>query len=99
MEEDLGESSTCDTCSMLFDPLPGPHYPGNMWVARCSYIAKLQPLTTYQQRHQAVDSWIQDQTDKNVFVKDDSIFEFRSNTVGRDRYDAEHWLGGHQQRQ
>jgi hypothetical protein len=35
-EEDFGESSTCDTCSLLSDPMPGLHYPGNMWVQSLS---------------------------------------------------------------
>jgi hypothetical protein len=98
VEEDLGESSTCDTCSLLFDPMPGPHYPGNMWMARCSYIAKLLPLPEYQQRHKVVDNWIyHDQMPKNIFSFEDGgvLTHFVDSTVGRNLYESEHWLAGH----
>jgi hypothetical protein len=40
------ENSICDACGLLFQPLPYEHYPGNMWAARCSYLARLvNPLT------------------------------------------------------
>jgi hypothetical protein len=95
-EKDLGESSSCDTCSLLFDPLPGPHYPGNMFAARCSYIAKLLPLSEYQQRHQVVDNWIfRDQLPKQIFSEEGGLFEFKPWNMGRDRYESEHWLAGH----
>eukprot|EP01082_Thalassiosira_pseudonana_P007062 g6212.t1 g6212 contig22:516-1826(+) len=32
---------TCDVCSSRMSPLPHPHTPGNMWLARCDYVAKL----------------------------------------------------------
>jgi len=28
----------CNICSARFSPLPHPHTPGNMWLARCSYV-------------------------------------------------------------
>ena len=31
----------CDVCSSRMSPLPHPHVSGNMWLARCDYIAKL----------------------------------------------------------
>jgi hypothetical protein len=95
-EKDLGESSSCDTCSLLFDPLPGPHYPGNMFAARCSYIAKLLPLSDYQGLHHVVDEWIVwDQMPKQIFAGDGLLVAFLDYTVGRDRYEAEHWMAGH----
>jgi hypothetical protein len=94
-EPDRGDALSCDTCSMLFDPLPGPHYPGNMWAARCSYIAKLLPLPDYQQRHQVVDNWIQDQIGKNIFADDGVLLFFWETSLGRNRFESEHWLAGH----
>ena len=32
---------TCNVCSARMSPLPHPHTSGNMWLARCDYIAKL----------------------------------------------------------
>lgn len=31
----------CDVCSSRMSPIPHPHTSGNMWLARCDYIAKL----------------------------------------------------------
>ena len=37
---------TCNVCSSRMSPLPHPHTSGNMWLARCDYIAKLiDPLS------------------------------------------------------
>ena len=32
---------TCNVCSSRMSPIPHPHTPGNMWLARCDYVAKL----------------------------------------------------------
>jgi hypothetical protein len=85
---------------LLFDPFPGPHCPGNMWVARCSYIAKLQlPLPEYQQRHKLVDHWLyRDQMPKQILSKTGWLFPFEDRNIGRNRYEAEHYLGGYPSR-
>ena len=31
----------CNICSSRMSPLPHPHTSGNMWLARCDYIARL----------------------------------------------------------
>lgn len=33
--------NVCNVCSSRFSPIPHPHTPGNMWLARCEYVAKL----------------------------------------------------------
>ena len=40
-EECMSMPSTCNVCSSRMSPLPHPHTPGNMWVAKCEYIKKL----------------------------------------------------------
>jgi hypothetical protein len=32
---------SCNVCSSRFSPMPHPHAPGNMFLARCDYVAKL----------------------------------------------------------
>jgi len=41
-EECANLPDTCNVCSSRFSPQPFPHTPGNMWLARCDYIAKLR---------------------------------------------------------
>ena len=31
----------CNVCASRMSPVPHPHLPGNMWSARCEYVAKL----------------------------------------------------------
>ncbi|KAL7536048.1 hypothetical protein ACHAXR_007725 [Thalassiosira sp. AJA248-18] len=40
--ECAGLPNECDVCSSRMSPHPHPHTSGNMWLARCSYIAKLR---------------------------------------------------------
>jgi hypothetical protein len=34
--------ANADVCGLRVSPLPHPHYPGNMWVARCAYVGRLR---------------------------------------------------------
>lgn len=49
----------CDVCSSRMSPLPHPHSPGNMWVARCDYVARLFDPTALERGllPPAVDEW------------------------------------------
>jgi len=38
---DTNLPDSCDVCSSRMSPFPHPHSPGNMWLARCDYIARL----------------------------------------------------------
>jgi hypothetical protein len=40
-EECANLPDTCDVCSSRMSPLPHSHTSGNMWLARCDYVAKL----------------------------------------------------------
>lgn len=37
-----GEGTTCDVCASRFSPVPHPHAPGNMWIARCDHVRRLR---------------------------------------------------------
>lgn len=41
---------TCNVCSSHISALPHLHTPGNMWLARCSYVKKLLPPLKFQQK-------------------------------------------------
>ena len=38
---------TCNVCSSRMSPMPHPHTPGNMWLARCDYVSKLMDPHTF----------------------------------------------------
>ena len=73
--------SECNTCSSRVSPMPHPHAPGNMWLARCDYIAKLiDPATNFR-----------DSTNQypRVFATG------RNHCKGRGRFFFEHWAHSH----
>ena len=47
-------SSSCDVCSSRFSPYPHPHTSGNMWTAKCSYVAKLINPLDFEERMETV---------------------------------------------
>lgn len=46
-EECFHLSTDCNMCSSRMSPFPHLHSPGNMWLARCSYIRKLLPPANF----------------------------------------------------
>jgi len=44
--------SSCNACSSRMSPIPHPHTPGNMWLARCDYIKKLFEPKNFQSKMQ-----------------------------------------------
>jgi hypothetical protein len=40
---------SCNVCSTRFSPLPHPHTSGNMFLARCDYVAKLKDPRLFQE--------------------------------------------------
>lgn len=69
----------CNICSTRMSPLPHPHTSGNMWTARCDYIAKLYPPQAFQAK---MDGSPQ-RTDLPPWW------------VGRERFALEHWVHSH----
>ncbi|KAL7549812.1 hypothetical protein ACHAWF_013066 [Thalassiosira exigua] len=70
---------TCDVCSSRMSPLPHPHGSGNMWLARCDYVARLfdpaSPPRMAGERSKELDG-------------DDPC-------AGTGRYLSEHWVHSH----
>jgi hypothetical protein len=48
--ECLNLPDSCNVCMSRMSPVPHPHAPGNMWLARCSYIQKLLPPLQFTDR-------------------------------------------------
>lgn len=74
---------TCNVCSSRFSPFPHPHAPGNMWLARCSYIKQLVDPMVFEQEMNIVKRT----TIGNIAV--------HPTCLGTERFSAEHWVHSH----
>ncbi|CAK0853252.1 unnamed protein product [Prorocentrum cordatum] len=96
--ECLNMPSTCNVCAARFSPLPHQHVPGNMWVARCSYIKGLIPPLKFGEAMLKFDTAAHTGRADN-----DSSWSWGAEVwgrhedakIGKGRYAAEHWLGSH----
>ena len=72
-----------DVCGLRASPLPHPHYSGNMWLARCDYVAKLHPPATFTQAMAAATNDV-----RNLRGCMPAI-------IGSGRFAQEHWVLSH----
>ena len=70
-----------DVCGLRVSPLPHPHYSGNMWLARCDYIAKLHPPATFGKAMHNITR--------------DAGPKCEPWMVGASRFSQEHWVLSH----
>lgn len=71
--------ATCNVCSSRFSPVPHPHTPGNMWLARCHYVQKLMDPLLFEEA-----------MNKLVYGEESRPSEVPAYCIGRDRWSAEH---------
>jgi len=102
-------ATVCQTCSLLFQPLPGIHYPGNMWTASCDYVQTLVPPLRFDRRMNQVvrllskirNATRQETTTTTTTLSpnfiDTYFFAQMPHMMGRRRFAPEHWLGSHPQ--
>jgi hypothetical protein len=69
-EPDRGDASSCDTCSMLFDPLPGPHYPGNMWAAARIFSWTMGYCCSFGK-----PPWVAIGSNRNIGLRDIQVYD------------------------
>ena len=86
----------CDVCGAQHYIMFASMFPGNMWTAKCSYIRKLLPPTSdgeyIRRREESVK--------KAMLLQIKGIMTNRLGLhqdvfYGLDRYQNEHWVGGH----
>jgi len=82
--------NTCNTCGMLFQPLPTEHFPGNSWSAQCSYIRQLHPPKELRKRR---DNMLKSLPNTTTLAM--RYFPVAPPYLGTERYLAEHWVGTH----
>lgn len=85
------EVSSCNVCGLMFQPVPGPHFPGNMWAAKCTYINNLHTMEDYHNRRLKLDKWIEEEQSKGTFHA--NLFPNERHYTGQGRYEAEQWIG------
>ncbi len=76
-----GALSTSDVCGWRATPLPYPRISGNMWAARCSYIARLPDPASFEP--------VMERISASKWGKCPSW------AVGRGRESAQHWILSH----
>lgn len=76
---------TCNVCSARFSPLPHPHAPGNMWVASCEYVRRLQAPSGFAALLRA----LVERAGENQFSGR------RDMENSPERFAAEHWVHSH----
>ena len=75
--------AACNVCASRMSPIPHPHVPGNMWLARCDYI------------HQLVDPLLFEAAMENVSIIPRNTST--PHCHGLSRFAAEHWVLSHPQ--
>eukprot|EP00438_Fugacium_kawagutii_P006854 Skav225074 [mRNA] locus=scaffold6117:18506:19462:+ [translate_table: standard] len=78
-EECLQMPAECNVCSSRFTPIPYAQTPGNMWAARCSYVANLADPQTFDLAMETLP-WSN---------------ETANICLGRERFAREHWIYSH----
>jgi hypothetical protein len=80
----VSKNSTCNVCGLLFQPLPAPHFPGNMFAAKCSYVQKLHvSWELVPRRRESIKAA------KSAGL----LFNYFPNHAAR--FLSEHWVGTH----
>jgi hypothetical protein len=82
----------CNVCGLLWYTVFAVMVPGNMFTAKCEYVAKLlSPLEEFASKHQmAVGEGLLLRTRRHLVS---NVFGDRSEVYGFDRYLAEQWIG------
>jgi hypothetical protein len=78
-----------DACGMRFADVPHRHFPGNMWIAKCSYIRLLpDPLKAMRG-----ESCRRIQPSGRLRIKNFTTPCVRESCLALGRYYIEHWIG------
>jgi hypothetical protein len=87
---------TCSVCGLNFVPVFDTFFPGNMWNAHCSYIAKLLPPRLYNESiHRLVYGKVKELKQEEKLVG--NLYGDKPLFYGTERFANEHWIGSHPQ--
>ena len=86
-------STRCHVCGLQFFTEWAPFFPGNMWTAQCSYVAKLIPPRSFEGAlESAVKELLYLQWKGQL---ESHLYSDRLDRYGLDRYHSEHWIASH----
>ena len=93
-------NNECDVCSARFSPVPHFHTSGNMWVARCDYVAKLIGPQSFADAMERVHPGLRaDRTVVTVgtgkWANNRTRNELSEPCFGLGRFAFEHWVHSH----
>ena len=77
----------CNVCGLHVQALPTLHFPGNVWMAECSYVRQLVSPRDYS----AMRNW----TNERPTSLTHSMYEIDENTIGNGQLTWESWIGSH----
>ena len=82
-EECANLPDTCNVCASRMSPLPHPHTPGNMWLAKCEYVRRLIRPSNFEMTMLAHKEKIHKKPNRCAAC------------IGLKRFAAEHWIYSH----
>eukprot|EP00523_Entomoneis_sp_CCMP467_P013071 CAMPEP_0168787700 /NCGR_PEP_ID=MMETSP0725-20121227/11941_1 /TAXON_ID=265536 /ORGANISM="Amphiprora sp., Strain CCMP467" /LENGTH=552 /DNA_ID=CAMNT_0008837925 /DNA_START=27 /DNA_END=1685 /DNA_ORIENTATION=+ len=92
----FNETTICNTCGLQLYPLWNIMYPGNMFSARCDYVAKLADLNEYnQQMSDIVNMTLTNDSMWSHELYQEHFAEDKEGVTGIGRYSNEQWIGSH----
>lgn len=78
-KECMNLPDSCNVCSSRMSPIPHPHTPGNMWLARCRYVKELIDPRKFEEKMNMIP----------IHSK------HLQPCIGQGRFAAEHWVHSH----
>ena len=81
-EECLSLPAECNVCASRASPIPHPHVPGNMFLARCDYIRKLIDPLLFEAKMSTITTVPR-------------VHSSHHPCYGLERFAAEHWVLSH----
>mmetsp|Transcript_35258 Transcript_35258/g.56723 ORF Transcript_35258/g.56723 Transcript_35258/m.56723 type:complete len:357 (-) Transcript_35258:35-1105(-) len=91
-QECLHMPKDCNICSTRMTPFPYTQTPGNMWAARCGYVANLKDPLTFSEDMMKTPDDMPSVSTFGMRVSGSAAF-----CRGRSRYAHEHWVHSHPQ--
>jgi hypothetical protein len=84
-------NETCNVCGLLFTPVPAISFPGNFFVAQCSYINKLIRPSSFEVAQSQFGAVAQRMINEERLVA--NLAQKDSSTFGFAEFSMEHWVG------